>query len=337
MAPSDKDNRPTIYDVARLSGLSITTVSRVINSTKKVKEDTRAKVLAAIETLGFVPEGEAVARTRKDVGRIGVLTPFFTAPSFVQRMRGIAAGLVDTRFELIIYPVESVERLENYLVTLPTTRRLDGLIVMSLPVNDGAVQRLRSSQIETVLIEYPHPVFNVILIDDRLGGRLAAQHLIEKGHRQMAFIHYGQLPGYSIHPELQRFAGFQEELAAAGLGLSNEYILWPSINQPDIRQELQQLMNLPKPPTAIFTPNDELAFRVIHTAREMGLRVPGDLAVIGFDDIDMAKHFGLTTISQSLEQSGRLAAEIILARLADDTRPLQHINLQLKLIERETT
>jgi DNA-binding LacI/PurR family transcriptional regulator len=131
---------PTIYDVARLSGFSISTVSRVLNTPGLVREATRQSVVDAIERLSFIPKADASARARKDFERIGVLTPYFTAPSFVERIGGIAAALDRTKYELIIYSVESLAQLEEYLTMLPVSRRLDGLIVLSLPIDARTVR-----------------------------------------------------------------------------------------------------------------------------------------------------------------------------------------------------
>ena len=117
----------TIYDVAGRAGVSISTVSRVLNRPQSVNPKTREIVLAAMEELDFVPSAEASARARKDFGRIGVLTPFFTAPAFVQRLRGVASALVGTNYELIVYAVESLAQLRGYLDMLPVSGRVDGL------------------------------------------------------------------------------------------------------------------------------------------------------------------------------------------------------------------
>lgn len=331
------DKTPTIYDVATLSGLSIATVSRVLNSPERVSEASRQKIMAAIDQLGFVPKAEARARALQSTGRIGVITPFFTSPSFVDRLRGVAAGLSDSRYELVIYTVDSMERLEGYLATLPLTGHLDGLIIMSLPVGEAAAERLLSSHLETVLIEYAHLGFSAILVADRIGGELAARHLVELGHRRCAYVYFSQHPPYSIHPETARLVGFRSVLAQHGLDLSDDYIKYLPITRKGIRQKLCELFELSEPPTAIFAPADDLAIRVIHRARELGIQVPADLSVIGFDDIDIAEHVDLTTISQSLKESGQMAVELLLSRLADPSRSVQQIRLQLNLVERGTT
>jgi DNA-binding LacI/PurR family transcriptional regulator len=164
----------TVYDVAKKAKVSIATVSRVLNSPDKVNEATRKRVLTTIDALGFVPKAEAAARARKGHGRIGVLAPFLTYPSFVQRLRGVATALRDSPYDLAIYNVDSSARRDGYLASLSVTRRLDGLIVMSLPFDDVAARRLVQHGLETVLIETSRDVFSSIEIDDQAGGRIAA-------------------------------------------------------------------------------------------------------------------------------------------------------------------
>lgn len=328
--------KPTIYDVAAKAGVSITTVSRVLNSPSQVREETRSRVLAAIDELAFVPKAEAIARARKAVGRIGVLTPFFTFPSFVQRVRGMAEALRDTPYELIIYTVDSLTRLRDYLALLPVSSRLDGLVVMSLPVDEQAADRLLRNHLETVLIEYDHPSFISLTIDDEQGGAQAAGYLLKKGHRRCAYIGDTDLPDYTIRPEEKRLKGYRRALDENGLPLPDEYVKLPELSMPSLRQQVNELMDLPEPPSAIFAATDELAMRVLKVARDRGLRVPEDLAVIGFDDLDASEYMGLTTVHQPLDESGQIAIALLLQRLADPSTPVQHLNMQLSIQERET-
>jgi DNA-binding LacI/PurR family transcriptional regulator len=334
---ADKKPSPTIYDVAELSGLSIATVSRVLNFPERVSEKSRRKVMKAIDQLGFIPKAEARARALESTGRIGVITPFFTSPSFIDRLRGVASALANSKYELIIYTVDSSDRLDGYLSSLPITGNLDGLIVMSLPVDAAAAQRLLTNQLETVFIETFNPNFSAVLVDDKRGGELAAHHLIEKGHRHCALVYLGEHPKHSIHPEVQRLAGFREVLSEYGLSLPDDYIKYVPVSRKGIQETLHELFELPKPPTAIFAPADDLAIRLIHEARKMGVDVPHDLSVIGFDDIEIAEHIDLTTINQPLFESGKTAVELLLGRLTNTNRPIQHIQLQVHLEERGTT
>ena len=326
----------TVYDVAKKAKVSIATVSRVLNSPEKVNESTRKRVLAAIDSLGFVPKAEAAARARKGNGRIGVLAPFFLVPSFVQRLRGVATALADSPYELAIYYVDSSARRDGYLGSLSVTRRLDGLIVMALPFDDVTAQRLVRHGIESVLIEFARPSFSSIEIDDEAGGQLAAEYLISKGHHRCAFIGDKDLPDYAIHTSDRRLAGYRKALGAAGIALPNEYV---SLAQHGMEQACQQthgLLDLPEPPSALFAPSDVQAMGALKAARERGISVPNQLAIIGFDDLEMSDYIGLTTVHQPLEESGRVAVELLLARLTDPARPVQHIKLPLSIVQRGT-
>jgi DNA-binding LacI/PurR family transcriptional regulator len=331
-----RETPPTIYDVAALAGASISTVSRVLNAPERVNEATRTRVLAAIDQLGYVPKAEARARALQGTRRIGVATPFLTAPSFVQRLRGIDAVLEDFNYELIIYTVESLDRLKGYLATLPLTGNLDGLIIMSLPVEDADARRIVEHQLETVLIELHQPYFSSVEIDDFEGGRMAAQYLLDHGHCHLAFLGDIDPPDYAIRPVVARFGGFSQALAEAGVPLPDEYVRSCRYSQEASRQAARALLALPEPPTAIFAAADVQAIAIMRVARDLGLRIPGDLAIIGFDDLDMADYVGLTTVRQSLDDSGRIAAELLLGRLADPERPLQHVRLPLTIVERDT-
>jgi LacI family transcriptional regulator len=326
----------TIYDVAEQAGVSISTVSRVLNSPEQVNVRTRSRVLAAIDRLGFVPRAEASARARKGTRRIGVLAPFITYPSFVQRFRGVAA-LAGSAYEMVIYNVDSASRRDGYLATLPLTRRLDGLIVMALPFSDEMARRLAANGLETVLIEWSHPLFGSVEIDDRAGGRLVARYLLGRGHRRFGFVGDAEVPDYSIHTSERRMAGYCATLHEAGAELEPEYIALGPHGLEQARRLTHRLLGLPKPPTALFAPSDTQALGVIKAARERGVAVPGELAVVGFDDVEIADYVGLTTVRQPLEESGRVAVEMLLSRLADPSRPLQRVALPLELVERETT
>jgi DNA-binding LacI/PurR family transcriptional regulator len=328
--------KPTIYDVAKRAGVSITTVSRILNTPDKVHSETRQKVLAAIDGLGFVPKAEARARAMQLTGRIGVITPFFTAPSFMQRLRGIAETLSPENYELVVYTVDSNDHFQGYLSSLPLTGNLDGLIILSLPIGESEVHRLIEHNLPTVLVEFPHPKLNCVEIDDVEGGRMAANYLVGKGHRRIAFLGDTDLPEYSIHPVSLRLIGFRRALKDARIKLPDMFVRLAPYSQEQTRQVAKELLNLPDPPTAIFAATDFQALGVLKAARQLGFNVPEQLSVIGFDDLDMAEYADLTTISQHLDESGKLAVEILLSQITSPTRPVRHVKLPLTLIERQT-
>lgn len=328
--------RPTIYDVAKRAGVSITTVSRLLNTPDKVHAETREKVLTAIDALGFVPKAEARARAMQQTGRVGVISPFFTAPSFMQRLRGIAESLSPENYELVVYTVDSNDHFHGYLSSLPLTGNLDGLIILSLSVNDAQVRRLLDHGLPTVLLEYPHPELNCVEIDNVEGGYMAATYLIRKGHRTIAFLGDTDLPEYSLHPVSLRLSGFRKALKEARLRLPDTFVRLAPYLQEETRMVAKELLSLREPPTAIFAATDFQALGVLKAARQLGFKVPEQLAVVGFDDLDMAEYADLTTISQHLDESGRLAVEILLGQIKSPSRPPRRVKLPLTLVERQT-
>ena len=335
MKSRHKEHR-TIYYVAAAAGVSIATVSRVLNTPERVNDETRQRVLGAIDRLNYVPKAEARERALQGTRRIGVLTPFFTAPSFVQRLRGIDGVLARYNYELIVYVVDSLARLQGHLTTLPLTGNLDGLVIMSLPFDESDARRLVKHRQATVSIESSRAEFSSVVIDDCAGGRLAAHYLMDKGHRKCAFVGDLYPPDYAIRPTAARLKGFRQALAEAGLALPDEWIGVAPCDQAPTEQVCRQLLNLPDRPSAVFCTADLQAISVLAVARELGLRVPQDLAVVGFDDLDIASYVGLTTIRQPLDDSGRIAAELLLAHAADARRPVQQVRLSLEVVRRET-
>jgi DNA-binding LacI/PurR family transcriptional regulator len=323
---------PTIYDVAREAGVSIATVSRVLNFPLRVNSKTRTTVMNAIDLLGYVPKAESRARALKETRRIGVLIPFFTAPSFVQRLRGISTVLNQHDYEMVIYPVDSKLREKSYLDTLPMHKALDGLIIVSQVFDSTIAQRLLENKLETVVIEFNDPNFTTLEINDEDGGSLATRFLIEKGYMRVAFIGGQQQPLFGVNPIIKRMAGYNKVINEAKIILPKEYCQEYAMNPAMLLEDLIQLGL----PLAIFAATDLQAIALIKEARKLGLRVPMDVAIIGFDDIDMAEYFGLTTVHQPLDESGRIGAELLISRLTDPSQTIQHIQLPLSIVERET-
>lgn len=328
----------TIYDVASRAGVSIATVSRALNAPQTVNATTLQRIQDAIDELGFIPKAEATARARRIHRQVGVLAPFFMHyPSFTQRLRGVAGALLDSGFELVVYNVDTPEHVRGYLHSLPITRRLDGLLIISLMLDDQEAQRLVQHRLPTVLIEGTHPALAAVEIDNVGGGEMAAAHLMAKGHRRIGFVGGDRhLPGYAIGTSELRFRGFAAALEQQGLTPCLPGFAPCSATHEEARRQALDLLQQPERPTAIFAGNDTLALGVLKAARELGLRVPEDVAVLGFDDADFAEYIGLSTVSQSLEESGRLAVEMLLSMLAEPARMNRHVQLPLKVIERET-
>ncbi|HSM26327.1 MAG TPA: LacI family DNA-binding transcriptional regulator [Anaerolineaceae bacterium] len=323
---------PTIYDVAREAGVSIATVSRVLNFPHRVNAQTRNTVINAIEKLGYIPKAESRARALMGTRRIGVLIPFFTEPSFVQRLRGIGSVLNKKDYEMVVYPVDSKERSLSYLETLPIRKMLDGLIIVSQVFDETITKRLLDNRLETVTIEYYDFNFTSLMINDEKGGELATYYLFEKGYERIAFVGGQKNPVFGVDPITKRMNGYKKAILNKGLDLPeiliNEYVY-------NHKQVLEKIIALGLP-VAIFAATDLQAIALIKEARLMGLRIPQDIAIIGFDNIDMAEFFGLTTVHQPLDESGRIAASLLISRLSNPSQSTQHIELPLKIIQRET-
>lgn len=325
----------TIYDVAAKAGVSISTVSLVLNAPGRVKAQTLERVLSAIDELEFVPKSEAVTRARRGVGRIGVIAPFSTYPSFARRLNGVLAATRGESCEIVVYDQESAAT--STLASLPLTRRLDGLIVMSVPFGDEIAERLLQQQLTTVLVEFERPGFSSVTIDDVTGGRMAAELLLRRGHTNFGFVGEAHHTRPYVLQSDARLAGFREALTAHGLELPENHIRRVEHTVQAGKAAAADLLDLPTRPTAIFAHDDILAAAVLQVARSRQLSIPEDLAIVGFDDSDIAEHLGLTSIRQPLEESGQVATETLLSQLANQRRSLQHITLKLSTIERDTT
>jgi DNA-binding LacI/PurR family transcriptional regulator len=318
----------TIYEVADRAKVSVSTVSLTLNHPHRVSEATRARVMDAINELGFVPKIDAVIRARRGVGRIGVIGPFTSFPSFAQRLNGVLSVAAEEGFEVVVYNQQSAA--ESRLATLPLTRRVDGLIVMSLPFSDEVAQRLIDQEVPTVLIELGRPGFSSITIDDAAGGRMVARSFVDKGHERFGYVGHAQTQDYLSQSQL-RLEGFRE-----GLPKPPQVQLVPHTLVAAHAGAIEMLSGR-KRPTAVFAHDDILAAGVLRAAGDLGLSVPDDLAVAGFDDSPLAEPLGLTSVRQPLEESGQIAAETLVTQLSNPKASTRSVMLELRLVERQST
>lgn len=312
----------TIRDVARQAGVGIGTVSRVLNDSPLVSDETRHKVLSAIRALDYSPSSVARRLSRGKSMAVAVIAPFFTRRSYIERLQGIENVLAAAGYDLILYNVETVARRDDCLRALPRGERLDGLLILSLPPTDDEVARLRALRVPAVLIDAYHPHLPSVQIDDVAGGRLAAQHLIALGHTRVAYI--GETLDdnpFHFQPVRDRFEGYRHALRDAGLPFHPEYHRQGKYGWREARRMAHELLELPEPPTAIFAYSDTMAFGVLEAAQQRALHVPDDLSVIGFDDVEIAQYFQLTTVRQPLYESGARGAALLLDGMLDDWSP----------------
>lgn len=330
--------KTTIRDVARRAGVGPTTVSRVLNNSPLVTEETRRRVQAAIAALGFVPNPTARRLSLGKTQTIAAIVPFFTRPSAVERLRGVDSALAESPYDLIVFNVESVERRDRCFREVPRPDRADGVIIVSFtPTDEQAASFLRSG-VPVVLLDARHPSLPSVMEDSVAGGRQATQHLIELGHRRISYLSdlFDDPFNYTSR-SLFRYEGYCSALSAAGLSIYPEYRRQGEHGREVARRLATELLTLPERPTAIFAASDTQAMGVLEAARDLDLRVPEDLSVIGYDDLEVAEYLGLCTVHQALFESGRRSVEILLAAIDSQFAAPPQVTLPTELIVRRTT
>lgn len=330
---------PTIKDVARRAGVGVGTVSRVLNDSPQVSPETREKVLAVIKELGFSPNLAARQLSGGKTYTIGVVSPFFTFPSFVERLAGIQDVLDESEYDLVLYSVRSPDRLQHQLRTIINQNRADGLIILTLRFAEHEVQRIKPGFPIVVVSEddsvqhYPH-----IMIDNFEGGVLGTNYLISKGHRDIGFIGDPLDNEFGFKSTLQRFEGYRHALDEAGLAFNEAWCRFADYSQDSAREHARQILSASPRPTALFVPIDSLALGALGAVYDLGLRVPDDVAVLGFDDIQAASYIHLTTVRQPLFPSGQWVANQLIAWLREGTPDQDQfeVRLPLEIVERST-
>ena len=330
---------PTIADVAARAGVGLGTVSRVLNGSASVRDGTRARVQEAIDQLGYRPNPLARGLSRGRCQTLAVMVPFFTHASAVERLRGVVAGLDGSRYDLVLFNVEAPLHRDEHLASLTGPGRADGLLVLSMPIRPRDLERLRETGMVVVLVDTSGRGVPVVGTDDVEGGRLATRHLVELGHRTIGFLGDDPDNPLGFQPSCAREAGYEAVLRDAGLQADPALRRYGPHDRDAARALATDLLTADRRsrPTAIFAASDSQAMGVLSAAADLGLRVPEDLSVVGFDDIELAVHVGLTTVRQPLFESGRLGVELLLAALDGTAPPVRRHELALELIARSTT
>jgi DNA-binding LacI/PurR family transcriptional regulator len=328
---------PTIADVAAHAGVGLGTVSRVLNGSPRVSEATRTRVLSAIEVLDYRPNPLAQGLSRGRCQTLGVVVPFFTHASAIERLRGVVAALDESHYDLVLFNVESPVHRDEHLAALTGRDRADGLLILSLPVPDRDLARLAAAGVPVVLVDAWGRDVPMVVTDDIEGGRLATQHLVDLGHRAIGFIGHDPANPFGFTASARRELGHEEVLRSAGLPVRPELRRHGPHERDAARALAAELLAEDDPPTAIFASSDAQATGVLAAAQAAGRRVPEDLSVIGFDDIELSSYVGLTTVRQPLFDSGHLGARLLLEALAGDPPPATSHQLPLELVERATT
>jgi LacI family transcriptional regulator len=328
----------TIKDVAALAGVGIGTVSRVLNDQRGVTPETRARVLDAIARLDYHPHRVGRALSGRRFGAVAVLVPFFTHPSAVERLSGVMSVTDPVGLDVVLFNVDHPRARASHLARLVRRDVADGVLILSLTLSDDERQWLRDNGVCTVVVDADAPGLPNVVIDDTEGGRMAGRHLLELGHRRIAYVSDAIDPAFGFTSSGRRQRGLEEVLAEAGHPL-DPALVGPGIHDPVVaRRVAAELLALAERPTAVFAHSDTQALGVLEAATSVGLRVPEDLSVIGFDDIQIAHFAGLSTVRQPLFESGRLGAVRLLELLESGTTSgPERIELPLEVVPRRTT
>jgi DNA-binding LacI/PurR family transcriptional regulator len=295
--------------------VGVGTVSRVLNDAPGVAQETRRRVQAVMAELGYQPSSTARNLSLGRTQTLGVIAPFFTSPSVVERLRGIDDVVGASAYDLTLFNIETAEQRRAALKRFARRDRVDGIIVISLPPTAAEVRAFRRDGVPVVLVDVSHDSLPHVAIDDVGGGALAARHLLDAGHRQVAFIGDVVDDTFGFSSSEQRLRGFRAELGAAGVKLPASQIKRGPFGRESAGRLTRRLLAQRRPPTAVFAASDVQAFGVLDAAARAGLIVPHDLSVIGFDDIELAAAIGLTTVRQPLRESGQAGARLLLAAL----------------------
>lgn len=338
--PSDDSltrKRPvTIKDVARLANVSPKTVSNVVNNRPVVKPATRERVLQAIRELNYYPSAVARGMVTRSRHLIGLILADITNPAYPEIVEGVASLARQAGFMVMLCNTGRDPDEEERYVHLLIEQRVDGVIIASSRVDSRAADTLSSAGIKVVLFNrHPEPYsVSFVGVDNENGGYLATRHLLQLGHRRVAFIRGTRGASTSI----EREQGYRRALEEYGVEPDPDLIGWGDYDPDVARTAADLLLRKRNRPTAVFAANDMMALSVIDAAVTLGLRVPEDLAVVGFDDIAIASHrlVGLSTVHGDLGQLAREATTLLLESINGGlTEPVRKI-LPVYLVIRRT-
>jgi LacI family transcriptional regulator len=339
--------RPTQQDVAKFTGVSRATVSYVLNGPTNgrvlVSEETQKKVIKAIEELGYVPDARAQALRSGNTKTIGLIIPDVANPHFWEFANGVEKESLASGYRLLLSSMElNIEYGEDIFKDL-SRQRIDGLILMGSFINQSekAKKTLHQSlkrRLPIVEISIEKNIDNNVdrvLSDYCIATKEVMRYLFSLGHRQIGFVYGVQEPVLGE----DRLLPYQESLLAAGLPVEDDLIIRCGATIQDGYQAAEKLLQRSTRPTALIVINDLLAIGVMRAAADLGLNIPQDLSVVGYDDIPFSKYMvpRLTTVSKDTVSLGREAVKLLLARIQEPGRPRQTFNVSPQVIIREST
>ena len=329
----------TLEEIAKLAGVSRSTVSRVINNHPNVSPEVRERVWKVIRELDYQPHAAARSLATRRTQVLGLIIPqavtiLFTDPFFPLLIRGIADACNARRYHLMLSLFSPGDEQRELYSRFIRSGHLDGVIISSTVIDDPLIPRLLKDKIPFVLVgRYPHdPQVNYVDADNRAGAQMAVDYLIRLGHRRIATI-TGPL---NMIAGLDRYEGYKTALTNRGISFDENLVAEGDFTEEGAYQAMQTL--LPQKPTAVFVASDTMAMGAIKAIREAGLRIPEDISVVGFDDLQSSSFTAppLTTVRQPVYQLGSTAASLLIDLIEGKSEPPQHIILPTELVIRES-
>ncbi len=351
MSKHRESKRPvTLADIAAQAGVAPMTVSRVLNQSGYVHVDTREKVLRVARALNYRRNGLARGLKRQRTDTVGLVLGDIANPFAAELARGVRERLEERGYTLFICISEYSVKEDLAAFDSLADHRVDGLIVATRAskLGNDRLSELIGMGIPVVLIgrDFWHPGADLVAADNHKGGYEATEHLISLGHKNIGFIGIKLTSGMG----LRRFQGYLEALRDHGLAVEENLIVggsdgtdeqMPGYSTESIGYDgMRQLLKLKRRPTAVFARNDFTAVGAVSAITEAGLRIPEDIAIVGYDDVPLASHTSppLTTVRQPTREQGRIAAEFLLRRIvAAQPPPREEKVLQCELVVREST
>jgi len=326
--------KATVYTVAEHAGVSIATVSRTLAGSRKVSSATRQRVMQAIEDLNFEPNPSARRLAYMKTETIALVFPDISGPFYSTVIRGVEQEAGRHNHNVLIYGTHGKESSGRYLRTLSS--KVDGLIIMARSVDEDSLWSLERQGVPFVLLGHSNGQLqcSTISVDNDAGAYKAAAHLLGHGHQRIGII-----TGPENSPDNRgRLQGYQKALLDAGISLHPNMVIPGKFKYEEGQIAINRLLESNPRPTAVLAANDEMAIGAIDAARQRGLRVPEDLAVIGFDDIQMSAltHPSLTTVRQPMQLLGEEAVKLLFDRLNNSNGMPRHEVLDTKLVVRQS-
>lgn len=308
-------NKVSIKDVAEHAGVSTATVSHVINETRFVSEKTKQKVTQAIEELGYFPSAVARGLASRKSKIVGIVFSDISNPFFTSVYKGIESFLTEQGYELTLANTGEVKATQEVVLNTMFSRQVDGLIISPTGEESPMLSRIISSHIPVILIDRGGPFSDISMVrlDNVKAAYEATAHLIADGHRKIGLV----LGLSSVDTTSARLEGYKNALKAHQIPFEERYVVGGESRTRGGNRSTCALLKLPDPPTAIFTTNNLMTLGALHAIRELGLNIPKDIGLIGFDDHDWADIFTppITVVRQPTFEMGVEAAKLLVVRM----------------------